>query len=58
MSKKTKIILAIIGGSIVGGLGVCSAIWAANALIFATASALVAMVIATITGISITKEVK
>ena len=58
MSKKTKIIIAILGGAAVGGINVCSVIWPGQALIFGAASALVAMIAATITGIAVTKVEK
>lgn len=56
MSKKTKIIFAIVGGAVVGALGVCATIWPTAGMLFASASALVAMVVATLTGFSVTKE--
>jgi hypothetical protein len=55
MSKKVKIIIAISGGCIVGGLGVCATIWPEQAIIFASASGLVAMIAASVTGIAVTK---
>lgn len=55
MSKKSKIVVAIVGGALVGALGVCSTIWPDQGIIFASASALVAMIIASITGFMITK---
>ncbi len=56
MSKKTKIIIAITGGAIVGALGVCAVIWPANGMMFAACSAAIAMITASVTGFSITKE--
>lgn len=55
MSKRGKIILAIFGGAFVGALGVCATIWPAYGLIFASASALVAMIVATVTGFVVAK---
>lgn len=56
MSKKAKIIVAIGGGAVVGGLGVCATIWPTQGIIFASASGLVAMIVASLTGFTITKD--
>lgn len=55
MSKTTKIILAISGGAVVGGLGVAASIYPQWGAIFAAASALTAMITAAMTGFTITK---
>ena len=52
MSKK-NIIIAIAGGAIVGGLGVASMIYPSNAALLVSCSAIVATVVATITGLQI-----
>jgi len=56
MNQKTKIVLAILGGAVVGALGVCGIIWSSYAVIFATAAGLVATGVGLLTGITITKE--
>jgi hypothetical protein len=50
MSKK-NIIIALVGGGVVGALGTAALIWTSYAAIFVTASGLVATIIAMITGI-------
>lgn len=56
MSTKVKIILAISGGALVGGLGVCGIVWPDYAQMCAIAAGLVATGVASITGIIITKN--
>ena len=55
MTNKTKILLAIVGGALVGGLGVCATVWPQYNMLIAAAQGLVALAAATITGIAITK---
>ncbi len=56
MNKKSKIIMAILGGAVVGALGVCGVVWPQQVFIFVSASGLVTMVVASVTGFTITKE--
>jgi len=56
MTKKVKIILAISGGALVGGIGVCGIIWPEYGVLCASASSLIALSVATVTGVTITKE--
>ena len=56
MNKKVKIILAIIGGALVGALGVCGIIWPAYAVISTMAAGLIATGVGVLTGITITKD--
>jgi len=51
MSKK-NIIIAIIGGALVGGLGTAAIIFTAYSAILITASGLIATITAVITGIT------
>jgi uncharacterized membrane protein YdbT with pleckstrin-like domain len=55
MSNRNKIILAVIGGAIVGGLGVLATIYPQFNMIIAAAQGLVALGVATMTGIAVTK---
>jgi hypothetical protein len=56
MNKKTKIIIAIVGGALTGALGTCAVIYPGLKEVFVSASALVAMVVALITGITPTAK--
>lgn len=56
MKKTWKIVIAVVGGAIVGALGVCTVIWPELKAIFLTASALVTMIIGFLTGISIPEK--
>jgi len=56
MTSRTKIILAILGGAVVGALGVCGIIWPTYAVLCTTGAGLVATGVGILTGITITKE--
>jgi len=58
MGKKTKILIAILGGCIVGGLGVVGSIFTSYATALALVSGGIAIAIGLITGIPITRENK
>jgi len=56
MSKTTKIVIAIVGGALVGAIGVCGIVWPTYGQLCALGAGLVTVAVATITGIAITKE--
>jgi len=55
MTNRTKIILAIVGGALVGGLGTCGIIFPQFAILTTSAAALVALAIPIITGYNVTR---
>lgn len=56
MSKRTKIILCIVGGAVTGGLSACGAIWPEFTIYIAPAVGLISSAIAAITGFQTTTD--
>ena len=53
MSKTTKIVLAILGGALVGGIGVCGIIWPQYVVLTISAQGLITLAVGIITGVQI-----